>query len=63
MIYEAQIVSKAVCFDAGDFLMNDAPWGGRPVVVDKYKIKTFFGNNQHYTTRDIYRTYLKYLNN
>ena len=31
-----------VNFDAGDFLINDTQWEGRPVEVGRNKIKTFF---------------------
>ena len=31
-----------VKFCAGDFSLDDAPWLGRPVEVDRYQIKTFY---------------------
>ena len=38
---------------AGDFSLDDAPWSGRPVEVDRDQIETFIENNQRYTTREI----------
>ena len=38
-----------VKFHGGDFLLNDAPWSGRPVEVDSEQIKTLIENNSHYT--------------
>ena len=32
-------------FCAGDFLLDDAPWSGRPVEVDSDQIKTLIENN------------------
>ena len=40
-------------FRAGDFSLDDAPWSGRPVEVDRDHIKTLIENSQHYTTREI----------
>ena len=40
-------------FCAGDFLLDDAPWLGRPVEVDKDRIETIIENNQRYTTQEI----------
>ena len=40
-------------FRAGDFLLHDAPWSGRPVEVDSDQIETIIENNQHYTTWEI----------
>ena len=40
-------------FHAGDFLLDDAPWLGRPVEVDSDQIKTFTENNEHYTLWEI----------
>ena len=37
-------------FRAGDFLLDDAPWLGRPVELDSHQIETL---NQHYTTQEI----------
>ena len=39
-------------FRAGDFLLDDAPWSGRPVEVDSNQIETI-ENHEHYTTREI----------
>ena len=36
-------------FHAGDFLLDDAPWLGRPVEVDSTQIETLIENNQYYT--------------
>ena len=38
-----------VKFHAGDFLLDDAPWLGRPVEVDSDRIETLIENNEHYT--------------
>ena len=49
-------VSKGVCevsCRAGDFLLEEAPWSGRPVEVDSDQIESFIENNQHYTTWEI----------
>ena len=47
-------VSKVVCeFHAGNFLLDDAPWSGRPVEVDSDQIKTSIETNQHYATQEI----------
>ena len=40
-------------FHAGDFLLDDGPWSGRPVEVDSNQIETLIENNQCYTTREI----------
>ena len=39
-----------VKFPAGDFLLDAAPWLGRPVEVDNDQIETLIENNQCYTT-------------
>ena len=36
-------------FHAGDFLLDDAPWSGRPDEVDSDQIETLIENNQCYT--------------
>ena len=41
-------------FCAGDFLLDDTPWLGRPVKVDSDQIKTLTENNQSYTTSEIF---------
>ena len=47
-------MSKVVVkFRAGDFLLDDAPWLGRPVAVDSDQIKTLMEKSQCYTTREI----------
>ena len=40
-------------FCAGDFLLDDAPWSGRPVEVDGDQIETLIENSQRYTTWEI----------
>ena len=50
-----------VKFPAGDFLLDDAPWSGRPVKVDSDQIQTLIENNQCYTMQEIL-TYSKYPN-
>ena len=47
-------------FCAGDFLLDDAPWSGRPFEVDSDQTETFTENNQCYTTQE--PTYSKYPN-
>ena len=44
-----------VKFHAVDFLLDDAPWLGRPVKVDSSQIKTVIENNQCYTMYNIGR--------
>ena len=38
---------------AGDFLLDDAPWSGRPVEVDSDQNEALIENNQHYAMQDI----------
>ena len=58
-VYREGAVTDRMCqkwfvkFLAGDFLLDDAPWSGRPVEVDSGQIKTLVENNQCYTTREI----------
>ena len=40
-------------FHAGHFLLDDAPWSGKPVEVDSNHITTLTENNQHYTMWEI----------
>ena len=48
-----RMLSKVVCeVCAGGFLLDTAPWSGRPVEVDSDQIKTLIENNQRYTTRE-----------
>ena len=35
-----QMCQKFAKFHAGDFLLDDAPWSGRPVEVDRDQIET-----------------------
>ena len=56
--YEESVVTDQICqkwfamFRAGDFLLDDAPWLGRPVEVDSNQIKTLIAeNNQHYNVQ------------
>ena len=37
-------------FRTGDFLLDYAPWWGRPIKVDSNQIKTLIENNQCYTS-------------
>ena len=48
-------------YHAGGFLLDDAPWSGRPVGADSDQIETLTENNQCYTTQET-GTYLKYPN-
>ena len=50
-----------VKYHAGGFLLDDAPWSGRPVGADSDQIETLTENNQCYTTQET-GTYLKYPN-
>ena len=40
-------------FCAGDFSLDNAPWLGRPVEVDRDQIEILTENNQCYTTQEI----------
>ena len=40
-------------FHAGDFLLDIAPWSGRPVEVDSEQKETLIEHNQYYTMQDI----------
>ena len=42
-----------VKFHAGDYSLDDAPWLGRPVEVNRNQIETLIENNHHYTMREI----------
>ena len=54
-VYGEGAVTNGTCqkwsakFHAGDFLLDNAPWSGRPVEVDSEQIKTLIENNSHYT--------------
>ena len=40
-------------FRARDFSLDEAPWSGRPVEVDRDQIETLIENNQRYTTQEL----------
>ena len=40
-------------FRAGDYSLDDAPWLGRPVEVDRNQIKTLTEGTRHYTMCEI----------
>ena len=40
-------------FRGGDFLLDNAPWLGRPVEVVSDQIETIIENNQRYTMQEI----------
>ena len=42
-----------VKFHAGDFLLDDAPWSGSPVEIDRDEMETLIEKHQHYTTQEI----------
>ena len=42
-----------VKFHAGDLSLDDAPWLGRPVEVDRDQIETLIENNQCYIMQEI----------
>ena len=58
-VYEEGAVTDRTCqkwfakFRAGDFLLDGAPWSGRPVEVDSNQIETLIENDQRYTTQEI----------
>ena len=58
-VYGEGAVTNQMCqkwfakFHAGDFLLDDAPWSGRPVEVDSDQIEALTENNQSYTKREI----------
>ena len=41
---------RFVKFRAGDFSLDDAPWSGGPIEVDRDQIETLIENNQCSTT-------------
>ena len=55
-VYGEGAVTDQMCqkwfakFHAGDFLVDNAPWLGRPVEVDSEHIETLTENNQRYST-------------
>ena len=58
-VYGEGAVTDRMCqkwfakFRAGDFSLDNAPWSGRPVEVDRNQIETIIENNQCYTMREI----------
>ena len=54
-VYGESTVTYQTCqkwvvkFHAGDFLLDDAPWSGRPVEVDSDQIETLIETSQCYT--------------
>ena len=58
-VYGEGTVTDEMClaqfakFHARDFLLDNAPWSGRPVEVDSDQIKTLIENNQCYTMWEI----------
>ena len=54
-VYGESAVTDQMCekwfakYRAGDVLLDDAPWLGRPVEVDGNQIETLLENNQHWT--------------
>ena len=58
-VYEEGAVTDWMCqkwfakFCAGDFSLDNAPWLGRPVEVDRDQIEILTENNQCYTTQEI----------
>ena len=42
-----------VKFRAGGYLLDNAPWSGRPAEVDRDQIETIIENDQHYTMQEI----------
>lgn len=44
---------KLLKLPAGDFPLDDAPWLGRPVEVDRDQIETSIEKNQHYNMWEI----------
>ena len=58
-MYEEGAVTDQTCqkwfakFCIGDFLLDYAPWSGRPIKVDSNQIKTFIENNQCHTSWEI----------
>ena len=58
-VYGEGAVTDRMCqkwfakFRAGDFSLDNAPWSGRPVEVDRNQFETIIENNQCYTMREI----------
>ena len=53
-VYGEGVLTDRTCqkcfmkFRAGDFLLDNAPWSGRPVEVDSNQIETLLENSQRY---------------
>ena len=46
-------MSKVIVkFHGGHFLLDNAPWSGRSVEVDRDQTETLIENNQYYTMQD-----------
>ena len=58
-VYGEGAVTDGMCqkwfvkFCAGDFSLDDAPWSGRPVEVDRDQTKKLIENNKHCTMLEI----------
>ena len=58
-VYGEDAVTDQTCqkwsvkFRAGDFSLDDAPWSGGPIEVDRDQIETLIENNQCSTTWEI----------
>ena len=58
-VYAEGAVSDQTCqkwfekFHAGDFLLDNAPWSGRPGEVDSNQIETLIENKQRYNMWEI----------
>ena len=50
------VCKKPLEICAGDFSLDDTPWRGRSVEVDKDQIETIIESNQRYTTWGIANT-------
>ena len=59
-VYAESVVTDQTCqkwfakFCARDFLLDSAPWLGKPVEIDSNQIETLIKNNQCYTWKESY---------